>query len=237
MIKIENAGLWRLQRFRSHRVLKQFLQSHFFPGKTPACRNSGTGDIACRTARAKRNCLRWRVSLCWTMVFLALACTTRSGLCQVREAATEDHPSVWVGAGGSIDYLQYGAQKIVGPTAFFDADSARRWGIEGEGRWLEYHASQDVHVESYMIGPRYHFDINRFQPYVKGMVGFAHFNFPYNFAHGSYLVVAAGGGVDFRLSRRWSVRAVDFEYQSWPQFTFGTMSAGGIGAGIRYRVF
>jgi opacity protein-like surface antigen len=133
--------------------------------------------------------------------------------------------------------VQYGEQKLVGITAFFDADSARRIGIEGEGRWLEFHESASVHAETYMIGPRYHFDIGRFQPYVKGMVGFGEFNFPYNFAHGSYLLVAAGGGVDYRLSRRWSVRLADVEYQNWPQFTFGSMTSVGVSAGIRYRIF
>jgi hypothetical protein len=69
------------------------------------------------------------------------------------------------------------------------------------------------------------------------MVGFGEFNFPYHFAHGSYLLVAAGGGVDYRLSRRWSVRLADVEYQNWPQFTFGSMTSVGVSAGIRYRIF
>jgi len=69
------------------------------------------------------------------------------------------------------------------------------------------------------------------------LVGFGLFNFPYNFAHGSYLVVAPGGGVDFRLNRRFRVRLVDFEYQIWPQFTYGAMSSVGVSAGIRYRIF
>jgi opacity protein-like surface antigen len=171
------------------------------------------------------------------VVSLLLAGASCSARAQVRESGTEDHPSLWAGGGASLYNVQYGEQKLVGITAFFDADSARRIGIEGEGRWLEFHESASVHAETYMIGPRYHFDIGRFQPYVKGMVGFGEFNFPYNFAHGSYLLVAAGGGVDYRLSRRWSVRLADVEYQNWPQFTFGSMTSVGVSAGIRYRIF
>ena len=42
-----------------------------------------------------------------------------------------------------------------------------------------------------------------------------------------------GGGADYRLSSRWGARA-DFEYQYWPQFTFGSMSSGGVTLGLRY---
>ena len=83
---------------------------------------------------------------------------------------------------GSGYYLQYGQRKMVGITAFVDADTKRRFGIEAEGRWLEYHQTANVHAETYSIGGRYHFDVGRFAPYAKGLVGFGDFNFPYNYA-------------------------------------------------------
>ena len=121
-------------------------------------------------------------------------------------------------------------------TGFVDADTIRHFGVEAEGRWLEWHQTADVHAETYLIGPRYHFNVGRFQPYVKGLVGLGEFNFSYNYAHGSYAVVAGGGGADYRLNHRWSVRVVDFEYQYWPQFTFGAMNSVGVTTGIRYRI-
>jgi hypothetical protein len=160
---------------------------------------------------------------------------TASG--QTAESGNEAHPSLWAGAGASGYYLQYGEQKVVGVAGFVDADTARRFGIEGEGRWLEFHQFASVHAETYMIGPRYHLNIGRFAPYVKGMVGFGDFNFPYNYAHGRYLVVAGGGGLDYHLSHRWSVRVADVEYQDWPEFTFGAMTSVGVTSGIRYRIF
>ena len=155
---------------------------------------------------------------------------------QSRESATAGGLSLYAGAGASGYYLQYGERKNLGVTGFVDADTIRHFGVEAEGRWLEWHQTADVHAETYLIGPRYHFNVGRFQPYVKGLVGLGEFNFSYNYAHGSYTVVAGGGGADYRLSRRWSVRAVDFEYQYWPQFTFGSMSSAGITTGIRYRI-
>jgi hypothetical protein len=161
----------------------------------------------------------------------------RPAVAQVVEDAKAQHPFLWAGGGASSFYLQYGDQKAFGLTAFVEGDSARNFGIVGEGRWLEYHQFADVHAETYLIGPRYYFHLNRFEPYAKALVGLGDFNFPYNYAHGRYFVVAGGGGVDFRLSSRWSVRLADIEYQDWPQFTFGPMTSVGISSGIRYRIF
>lgn len=170
-------------------------------------------------------------------LWLALGMATRMAGAQATESGTEEHPSLWVGGSASYYHIQYGEQNIVGISGLVDADSARQFGIEGEGRWLKYHQFANVHAETYLVGPRYHFYVGRFQPYVKGMLGFGNFSFPYGYAHGTYLIVAAGGGVEYRLGRRWSVRCADFEYQDWPQFTFGPMTSVGISSGIQFRVF
>jgi hypothetical protein len=169
---------------------------------------------------------------------LAIGMTTGPGQAwgQVAESANAGGVTLSVGGGVSGYYLQYGQIKNIGFTGFVDADSIRRFGIETEGRWLEYHSTADVHVETYLAGGRYHFNIGRWQPYAKGLCGLGRFHFPYNYADGSYFVVAPGGGVDYRLNRHWSVR-VDGEYQYWPQFTFGAMSSGGLSVGARYFIF
>ncbi len=156
---------------------------------------------------------------------------------QAVESATVSKASLWAGVGGSGYYIQYGTIEELGIMGFIDADTGHHFGIEAEGRWLEFHQTANVHVETYLGGLRYHFNMKRFQPYAKGLVGVGDFNFPYGYAYGSYLVVAPGAGVDYRLSHRWSLRAVDFEYQYWPQFTYGAMSSAGISTGIRYRIF
>jgi hypothetical protein len=171
------------------------------------------------------------------ILLVVFMCGQRSASGQVAESGEKQHPSLWAGGGASLYYVQYGEQKLVGATGFVDADSANGIGVEGEGRWLEFHQFAQVHAETYLVGPRYHIDINRFQPYIKGMVGAGDFNFPYNYARGTYLIVAGGGGVDYRLNHRWSVRLADVEYQSWPQFTFGTMTSVGLTSGVRFRIF
>lgn len=142
-------------------------------------------------------------------------------------------------AGGAVSgyEIQYGEQKLAGATALVDVDTTRRFGLEGEARWLLYHQSNDVHVTTWMGGPRYHFTRGKLQFYAKGLVGLGQFQFPYDYAHGNYLVVAPGGGVDYRWKRRISFRLADFEYQYWPQFTYGAMNAYGLSVGVRYHIF
>ncbi len=159
----------------------------------------------------------------------------RVGGAQSSESANAGNRFLWVGGAASGSYIQYGAQKNLGVTGYFDADSIRRLGFEGEGRWMEFHQAHNIHAETYLAGPRFHFNVGRFQPYVKGLTGLGNFNFSYNYAKGRYFVIGSGGGFDYRLNSRLSTRA-DFEYQYWPKFTFGPMSSGGVSIGIRYLI-
>jgi len=154
---------------------------------------------------------------------------------QSSESANAGNRFLWVGGALSGSYIQYGAQKNLGITGYFDADSIRRLGFEGEGRWMEFRPAHNIHAETYLAGPRFHFNTGRFQPYIKGLTGLGDFNFSYNYAKGRYFVIGSGGGFDYRVNNRLSTRA-DFEYQYWPQFTFGPMSAGGVSIGIRYLI-
>jgi hypothetical protein len=169
---------------------------------------------------------------------LAVLCIApRSSHAQVLAPGDQGGLRLSAGATGSGYYLEYGQRKMVGITGFVDADTKRRLGIEAEGRWVEYLQTANVHVETYSIGGRYHFDVGRFQPYAKGLVGFGDFNFPYNYAYGHYLVVTAGGGVDFHWKGRIYLRAADVEYQDWPNFTFGNMNSFSVSSGLRVRIF
>ena len=157
---------------------------------------------------------------------------------QVVQAADRGGLMISVGGTASGNYLQYGERKMLGVSGFADFDTPRSLGIESEASFLMFHQTANVHDEVYSIGPRYHRNIGwKLQPYAKALVGLGEFNFPYSYAQGSYLVITPGAGIEYRLSRRIHIRAVDFEYQLWPQFTFGSMSAASVSSGIRVRVF
>jgi len=166
--------------------------------------------------------------------FLGLA---RNAPAQVVFTGDEGGFTLTAGATASGYEVQYGEQKLLGVAAVVDVDTRRRFGLEAEGRWLMFHETNQLHATTWMAGPRYHFTRGKLQFYGKGLVGEGQFYFPYSYAQGNYLVIAPGGGVDYRWKRRVSFRLADVEYQIWPQFTFGSMSSYGVSAGVRYHIF
>jgi hypothetical protein len=166
--------------------------------------------------------------------FLGLA---RNASAQVVFSGDKGGITLAAGATASGYEVQYGQQKLLGVAGVVDVDTRRRFGLEAEGRWLMFHETNQLHATTWMAGPRYHFTSGKFQFYGKGLVGMGQFYFPYNYAQGNYLVIAPGGGVDYRWKRRISFRLADVEYQIWPQFTFGSMTSYGVSAGVRYHIF
>jgi hypothetical protein len=171
-------------------------------------------------------------------VFMALGLAMdRTASAQVVPAGDSGGVNIFAGATGSGFSVQYGERKMLGVSGVVDVDTRRAIGLEGEARWLIFHQTEEVHATTWLGGPRYHRSIGKFQIYGKGLVGVGEFNFPYNYAHGSYFVIAPGGGLDYALTHKIRLRVADAEYQYWPQFTFGPMSSFGISTGLRIRVF
>ena len=193
-------------------------------------------DLVCAWRDVGRTKMRRAV---WSCVALALlACGLELTVsAQTVYAADRGGLTLSAGGTGSGYFVGYGGTKLLGVSAFVDVDTMRHFGVEGEARWLVFHQTNEVHAATYMAGPRFSMNYGRLQPYAKAMAGFGQFNFPYNYGKGSYLVVAGGGGVDYRLTHRIRWRAVDFEYQMWPQFTYNSMSSYGVSTGIRVRIF
>ena len=155
---------------------------------------------------------------------------------QAKPAGTGPGSIVTVGAMASGFKLDYGDRYLGGYGAYVDFNPTWRYGIEGEARLLRFNQEFNVHDSTYLVGPRVSFSPHKINPYVKVLVGLGHFNFPFNYATGSYFVIAPGAGVDYRVSERFRVRVVDFEYQEWPQFTFGAIHPYGISSGISFSV-
>jgi hypothetical protein len=169
-------------------------------------------------------------------LFLAVfAIPAASG--QAAESGDRGGTRITVGGGASGMKIEYGNRFLVDATGWVDADTIRRLGIEGEVKWIHFFPQPDhVYLETYQGGVRYHLNYGKLQPYAKGLVGLGRFTFPYSLAQGNYLVASGGGGVDAIFTRRWSVRT-EFEYQYWPEFTYGAMSVYGFTMGARFRIF
>jgi opacity protein-like surface antigen len=193
-------------------------------------------DLRVRRSEMPRLPLRVGAFLCLLASVLLLA-SAGAVSAQVVQAGNQGALKLSAGVIGSGDTFQYGQRKMLGAGAFVDADATSHWGIEAEGRWVEFHQTAQVHAETYSIGGRYHFNFSRWQPYAKGLVGFGIFTYPYNLAQDHDLIVTAGGGVDFHLTHRISLRVVDLEYQDWPTTHFGSMTSLNGSVGLKVRIF
>lgn len=121
---------------------------------------------------------------------------------------------------------------LFGMGVFVDYKVNRWVVVEGEGQWLHFNQYLGINENSYMIGPKV--PITTFKgltPYGKFLVGIG----SGSFLNGHTTVLAYGGGVDYRLTRRLSLRAFDFEYQQW--IVTPTLRPYGFSAGIGYKIF
>jgi len=159
---------------------------------------------------------------------------------QVVPSASGRGLSLTAGALGSAfqpDYAGAGVEqtspnRLYGVGAYVDLRLTRWVQFEGEGRWLRYNQYLGITEDNYLIGPR--LPIHRFgraTPYAKVLVGLA----SGSFLAGHATSLAFGGGVDYRLTKRISVRAIDFEYQRWN--VTPTLYPYGISAGVGYKIF
>jgi len=125
-----------------------------------------------------------------------------------------------------------GPQALYGVGAYVDADFTRWIQIEAEGRWLPFNQYKGNSESTYMIGPRVPIiEYKRFKPYGKFLIGIG----GGNFLSGKVAGIAYGGGLEYRLSKKFTLRAFDFEYQNWYGGT--SLKPYGGSAGISYRLF
>ncbi len=157
---------------------------------------------------------------------------------QVTPSAYDKTISLTAGGLGSMFQPDYGPNTLYGVGVYVDLKLTRWVQVEAEGRWLRFHQFANVNQDNYLIGPRVPIrQFGRVTPYVKVLAGVARMNFQYNYAYGRFADVAMGGGADIQLNRHWTLRAVDFEYQKWPNWAFGTLAPYGVSAGIGYKIF
>ncbi len=195
--------------------------------------------------------------------FLAFLLLPAALVAQSTPAATGGEASISAGAEMSVfnpDWACAGISitcpnDLIGPTAVFEFDLHRKYGLEGEARWLHWHGAGDFTESNYLIGPHYRVaQFHRLSGWVKVDLGGGWIQTPYYPAagslKGSYFVYAPGGTLDYRLTHRLIIRG-DYEYQLWPSFagppsynsTTGTLNPNtsgltpnGFSVGIMYRI-
>jgi Outer membrane protein beta-barrel domain len=171
---------------------------------------------------------------------LLLAAAAFSARAQVVPAATSRSLTIDAGGLGSVFQPDYAGQgiaqtspnRLYGFGAYADFHFSRWVQIEAEGRWLHYNQYLGINENTYLIGPR--IPVHTFRgwtPYGKVLFGLG----TGSFLSGSTGAISFGGGVDYRLTRKLTLRALDLEYQRWS--VTPTLWPYGGSVGLSYRVF
>jgi hypothetical protein len=178
------------------------------------------------------------------LVFLAAAASAHG---QTVETATARQLTITAGVMGSgfnpndSNTTAYfaGSNYLIGLGTYVDVHFTHWIQIEGEARWLRFNEYAGEHQDNYFLGPK--IPIHRFgraDLYGKAMIGMGKMTFPYNYGYGTFTALAYGGGVDYKLSQRFTFRPIDFEFQQWPDWLAGSaLYPYGFSVGIGYRVF
>jgi hypothetical protein len=186
----------------------------------------------------------------WVLLGLLMGAGTTVAGAQVQPSATRGTASVQVGVMGSGFQPDYsgGGVAQASPYWLFGAGTYvdvrfRRWvQLEAEGRWMRFHEYTNIYQDNYLIGPRVpiHTFFGRVTPYGKVLFGFTHMNFEFSQTNCRCQTIAYGGGADVQLDHRWTLRAIDFEYQqlpSWYQLQNSQLHPYGVSVGLSYRIF
>lgn len=182
-------------------------------------------------------------------VSLCLLFATAAAQAQVAPSATNRGLSITAGGLGSVFQPDYGGSgiaatspnRLYGMGAFVDMRFTRWVQIEGEGRWLRFNEYDGISEDNYLVGPRLPIQklrFRRFTPYGKVLVGWGHMTFENGLGTGRFTALAPGGGLDYQLNDKFSLRLPDFEYQFWPNwYKSQVLKPYGVSIGISYKIF
>jgi hypothetical protein len=163
------------------------------------------------------------------LILAILAATSSFALGQAMPGAIRQ---IDIYAGGTFIYAvpDYTPQNAIGYGVFGIADITPHWGAELDFNSISILQHSPAKELTFEYGVRYHRDYGRFSPFVKVSAGRGIFDSIAQFYQGKsspgYNLIAFGGGTDFAVTNRISVRA-DAEYQDW--FTGGVTGPVGVG--------
>jgi len=169
-----------------------------------------------------------------------------SAMAQVVPSAAGPGRSLWAGAEYSninASFPYNSNQRLWGIGGFADYHVTTHIGVEGEDRFLRFNSFYGETEDNYLAGPRYMVrTFGKFQPYAQCLAGLGKIQYPFQIGNASYFAVAPGAGVNYRLSRRFTLRG-EYEYQFWlnsPGFAnepAHQLTPNGFHIGLAYRIF
>ncbi|HVG26043.1 MAG TPA: outer membrane beta-barrel protein [Acidobacteriaceae bacterium] len=160
----------------------------------------------------------------------ASAAATRGGIAQIGVAYSNSNQDEYT-------------KRLQGITIYGTFELTNHLGVEGDvhlaSALKSYYGYKETSAD---VGLRYTHRVRRYSPYGKALVGFGHSSAPSPNqivganTPGTYMLYSLGGGLDYRLSDRFNLRAVDFEYQNWPNFAPHGLTPSILSFGVAYRL-
>jgi hypothetical protein len=144
---------------------------------------------------------------------------------------------IQAGFGGLFLNPDYSGRPNQGIGVYVDDDFGRHFGIEAEAHFGGIIAPADVGENSYLIGPRINFRRANLNLYGKIMAGRGTITNQITQGASSFGIYAYGGGLEYRVGRKFNVRPIDVEAQVWPNFYPHGLSPIAITVGIAYVIF
>jgi hypothetical protein len=156
-------------------------------------------------------------------VFTVATLLAGSGIAAAQALPTASRAPIQVGIAGSFVSTDYAFDYSKGITVYGDLGFTKRFSLEADVHQTSLSTPSGVGEDSYLVGPRYSLIMeDRANVYVKALGGIGRFVYePKAFSNphsNSYGAFAFGAGIEYQLSRRFNVRAIDIEYQTWPGY-------------------
>jgi Outer membrane protein beta-barrel domain len=146
-------------------------------------------------------------------------------------------------AGAAFLHLNndYSPKPGEGLTAWVDVDLKRFHGVlvgaEVEANFGGIITPDDFGENTYLVGPRFSYQIHKLNLYGKVLVGRGTLTNQIRDISSTYNVLPAfGGGVEYRITRKINLRPVNFEYQQWPSFSPNGLTPLAISFGASYII-
>jgi hypothetical protein len=178
------------------------------------------------------------------LVLLACATVWCHGLrAQVAPSAVGGERRLWVGGEYSNFNPDWGLVRLPGIGIYADLGLFRRYGLEGEARFLDFTKPGGLTEKSYLIGPYATlYRRGKLTANVKFVAGAGLVNYSGGIGYGSYLEYVPGVNVEYRFAHKLKAR-FDYEYQLMPSapglpgIPDNGINPNGFSGGVSYRVF
>ncbi len=170
-----------------------------------------------------------------------LSCPILSG--QVAPSSTGEVTHLWAGGEYSNFNPDWGRQRLPGIGIYVDLNLYKRYGIEGEARFLNFTKPGGLTEKSYLGGPYATlYRRGRLTASIRFVAGAGLVTYTGGIGYGSYFEFAPGGSIEYRMARKWKAR-FDYEYQWMPSapglpgIPDNGLTPAGFSGGLAYRVF